>query len=106
MKIKTSTVVFTLALAALVLAGCAAGINHQIGTENADGVIAGFWRGLWHGMIAPITLIISLFKSNVQMYEVHNSGAGYDIGFLIGVLIVYGGGHASRRARRRNDKIL
>jgi len=38
------------------------------------GSVAGFWLGLWHGLIAPITFVISLFSDNVNFYEVHNNG--------------------------------
>jgi hypothetical protein len=47
---------------------------------------AGFWAGLWHGIIAPITFIISLFTSKVRIYETNNKGLWYDFGFLLGVL--------------------
>jgi len=52
----------------------------------ADSSIAGFWLGLWHGMIAPITFIISLLsKANgVSFYEVHNNGGWYQSGFVLG----------------------
>ena len=51
---------------------------------------AGFWAGWWHGSIAPITLIVGLFKPGVRMYETHNTGAGYDAGFLLGVASALG----------------
>jgi hypothetical protein len=54
---------------------------------------AGFWIGLWHGLIAPITFIVSLFNPNVRMYETHNRGLLYDFGFLIGVGAFSSGGH-------------
>ena len=90
-----------LVLILLALAGCAAGSNELLGSANDEGVIAGFWRGLWHGIIAPVTFIISLFTRNVQMYEVHNNGGWYNFGFLLGVIIIFGGGGgASSRGRR------
>lgn len=68
---------------ALLVAGCAAGDNPMTGTPGGRGV-AGFWPGLWHGMICPIAFIVSLFNANVSIYEVHNSGGWYDAGFIIG----------------------
>ena len=88
------------AAALLVLASCVPGPNELIRTPNTDGIVAGFWRGLWHGMIAPITFVISLFSRGVQVYEVHNSGGWYNFGFLFGVCVALGGGPASRAARR------
>ena len=59
--------------------------------KDPDGSIAGFWLGLWHGLICPITLIISLFSDNVHFYEVYNSGGWYNFGFLLGVGSSFGG---------------
>ena len=87
-------------LAVLLLAGCAAGINPTVDVPDADGESAGFWSGLWHGVISPITFIISLFSDNVNVYEVYNSGNWYDFGFIFGVSIIFGGG--ARAARRKS----
>jgi hypothetical protein len=39
---------------------------------------------LIHGFITPISFIASLFKEDVAIYAVNNSGAWYDAGFLLG----------------------
>jgi hypothetical protein len=84
------------------LAGCAPGQNRQTDTANAEGVIAGFPRGVWHGLISPVTFVVSLFDDEVGVYEAHNLGAWYDLGFLLGVGLGAGGGsHAGTRTRRR-----
>jgi hypothetical protein len=85
----------------VLLAGCAPGPNALANTASAGGVVAGFWRGLWNGVISPITFIISLFNSHVQIYEVHNNGGWYNFGFLFGLSIILGGGGASARRSRR-----
>ena len=87
-------------LLAVVLAACAAGTNPEVG-QAADGeAVAGFLLGLWHGIIAPFTFVVSLFTDNVNIYEVHNSGNWYDFGFVLGAGILFGGGsRASRRAK-------
>jgi len=46
---------------------------------------AGFWAGLWHGIIAPILFWISLISPGVRVYEINNRGRWYDFGFLLGV---------------------
>lgn len=84
---------------ALLLTACAAGANPDLGLPAADGDVAGFWLGLWHGLIAPITFIISLFTDTVNVYEVHNSGNWYDFGFVLGVSTAFGG--TARGSRRR-----
>jgi hypothetical protein len=53
---------------------------------------AGFWSGLWHGLICIITFIISLFSENVGIYEVNNTGGWYDFGFVLGIIICLGHG--------------
>ena len=68
----------------------APGPNPLINQGDASGRIARAGAGLWHGIIAPITLILSFFNPDVQMYEVHNAGSEYDLGFLIGVALVFG----------------
>ena len=45
--------------------------------------------GLWHGIITPVTFVISLFNENVNIYEVHNNGNWYNFGFVFGLSIVF-----------------
>jgi hypothetical protein len=87
--------------ALLLLAACAPGANVYAVTDRPPG----FWMGLWHGFIAPITFIVSLFSSSVGMYEVHNNGGWYNFGYLIGLGMLHGGGAAGNKARRRNRRI-
>ncbi len=88
-------------LVLLVLAGCAPGPNTLANTPNARGFVPGFWYGLWNGIISPVTFIISLFTSSVQMYEVHNNGGWYNFGFILGVSIAFGGSAGGAASRRR-----
>jgi hypothetical protein len=87
-----------LALVLLLAVSCAPGPNTLAGSANEEGKVAGFWQGLWHGIIAPFTFIISLFRPNVHIYEVHNSGNWYNLGYLLGLSIIFGGsGRGSKR---------
>ena len=45
----------------------------------------GFFQGIWHGLLAPWTLILRLFF-DITMYAIPNTGWFYDLGFLIGVV--------------------
>ncbi len=84
-------------LLALLLAGCAADANSAAGTAAAaGGDMAGFWLGLWHGLIAPVTFVISLFSDAVGIYEIHNNGAWYDFGYVLGLGMIVGGSNARR----------
>ena len=87
----------------MAFTACAAGPNNMIDTEDSEGEVAGFWNGLWHGIIAPVTFIISLFSDNVNVYEVHNNGNWYNFGFMFGIMVIFGGsGGGAGRKRRRN----
>jgi hypothetical protein len=55
-------------------------------------------------MISFITLIISFFNSNVNIYAVHNTGWPYNIGFILGVMLAYGGGAGGASYRRNKDR--
>ena len=66
----------------------APGINPLANIADAHGQVAGILVGLWHGFISPGTLIFSFINPNVQMYEVHNDGSEYNVGFLIGIVII------------------
>ena len=67
----------------------APGPNSLVNTADAHGRAAGILLGLWHGIISPITLVLSYINSNMQMYEVHNDGSPYNLGFLFGVAILF-----------------
>ena len=58
--------------------------------QAADGQPAGFWAGVWHGSIIPLTFLISLFNPGVGLYETHNVGKKYNFGYLIGASIAFG----------------
>ena len=100
MKNKIFTIIIILAIL-MVLSACAAGPNESLNVPSPENlVVAGFWRGLWQGIIAPVTFFISLFTDNINLYEVHNNGGWYDFGFVIGAGIIFGGG--GRASRRRH----
>lgn len=65
------------------------GPNPQMNQADADGRLAGALQGLWHGLIAPVTAIGAFFNPAMQMYEVHNNGNEYNLGFLVGVALVF-----------------
>jgi hypothetical protein len=50
--------------------------------------IPGFVSGLLHGAISPISLVLSLFLPGVRMYALNNIGPRYDLGFLVGFLLM------------------
>lgn len=78
----------------LVVAGCVAG------DARFEVAPAGFWHGLWHGIIAPVMLVVELFSDTARMYEPQNTGGWYDFGFLIGVTSFWGAKHVHGRRTR------
>lgn len=57
-------------------------------TENVsaclNGHTYGFWGGLLHGIIAPVDLIMMLFRDDISVYAPNNNGAWYAFGFVLG----------------------
>jgi succinate-acetate transporter protein len=86
MKTKRFQILFLLLLVLFIVSSCAPG------NERYDGDPAGFFHGLWHGFISLVTFIVSLFNDHVTIYEVSNSGKLYNLGFVLGCAIFYGGG--------------
>jgi hypothetical protein len=98
MKPSLTWIVLVL-LVLTIVAGCAPTANQFKGTPSEHDGVAGFWLGLWQGFIAPFVFLVSLFKSNLNIYEVHNNGAWYNFGYLFG-LACFLGGSGNRTARR------
>lgn len=67
---------------------------------------AGFFMGIWHGWIAPISLVARLFEPTIRIYEVHNSGWWYDFGYYMAIISGFGGLSLARKRTRHegNDK--
>jgi hypothetical protein len=97
---KRSIILAALLIGTLVLAGCAPGPNSVERTPNNEGRTAGFLLGLWHGLISPITFVVSVFTKNVRFYEVHNNGAWYNFGFVLGAGLFLSGGILGRKKKR------
>lgn len=66
----------------LILSGCADSVSFSHAESISE---VGFWHGLWHGMIAPIAWILSLFMDEVSIYAIYNNGGWYDFGFMLGI---------------------
>ena len=83
-------------LLVVLAVACMPGSGHSSG-ENP----AGFFLGIWHGWIAPITLILGLFNPDIRIYETFNTGWWYDFGFYIAIISGFGGIAFSRK--RKNN---
>jgi hypothetical protein len=65
------------------------GLNPLVNTTDANGRTAGILLGIWHGIISPVTMVLSFINPELQIYEVYNDGSLYNFGFLIGAAIVF-----------------
>ncbi len=75
----------------IIVSGCA--------TQSVDIIPVnppGFFKGLLHGFIILFSFIAGLF-TEYRIYAFPNSGGWYDFGFLLGVMIFFGGGGAGAR---------
>jgi hypothetical protein len=93
---KNKVLFLVISLIVLVsLSGCVPGD----GTSTVANP-AGFLWGIWHGWLAPLTLIISIFDKNIHMYEVANSGFWYDLGYYMAIISGFGGLSFYRKKHR------
>ena len=76
----------------LALTACAVQSNNVV-QPGAPG----FWLGVWHGFIFPISFIVSLFKPDIAVYAVPNNGTWYDFGYFVGIVFLGVGARSSKR---------
>jgi len=82
---KKVTLIILITVLMLSLGGCFP--THS----NEKEAPAGFFKGIWHGWIAPVSLIAEIFDSNIKIYETNNTGWFYDFGFYIAIIAGFGG---------------
>ena len=75
-------VVILVLVVALLFVGCADAVPYEVVSDDSP---YGFWGGLWHGLISPISFFGSLIWDDVAMYAVNNNGGWYDFGFWLGI---------------------
>jgi len=93
---RVSAILIILSLL-IFISGCVPG-----GGSSTQENPAGFFSGIWHGWIAPISLIWGLFNPSIRLYEQFNTGWWYDFGFYIA--IVGGFGSISFIRRKQGKK--
>ena len=82
---RPSAPLVTVLLLVLATTACATS-NPNVGQEFGDtGGPAGFFYGLLHDILVLPTFIVSLFNDAIGIYEVNNTGFGYDAGYLLGL---------------------
>jgi len=81
MNMKKLFLLFLLIMGVMILTGCTFIEPSSILSYDPPG----FFSGIWHGLVAPYTLIVRWF-ADIYMYAVPNSGWFYDFGFLLGMV--------------------
>jgi hypothetical protein len=90
MKTLARTALFVSAV--LVLTACAAG-TPDASHAAASGPVSQIVLGFWHGLIAPVTLLIEVIHRYIpgvvpwdwRLYEGEAAGVPYDVGFYFGL---------------------
>lgn len=97
MKIKTKKALGILGILSLsiLMVGCMPGDGSYSLVKPAN-----FLSGIWHGWIAPISLVLGIFNKNHRVYEIVNSGWWYDFGFYIAIISGFGGLSLSRKKKK------
>jgi len=89
--------IIVIMLVILLLSACVPGDGKHTSSKRA-----GFLWGIWHGWIAPISLIIRIFNPNIRIYEVYNTGWWYEFGFYIAIIGGFGTISLTRRKRKKH----
>jgi hypothetical protein len=82
-----------LTLLVLTLAACAAG-SSEAQHAASGGDVSQFLLGIWHGVIAPVMLIVEVINRfaphvlpwSVRFFETKATGVAYDVGFYLGLV--------------------
>lgn len=90
---KRLLVLVVLVAAVLFFTGCA--------TQSVGNIAnpPGFLKGVFHGFILLFSFIASLF-TDYEIYAFPNAGGWYNFGYLVGVMLFFGGGGAGAKGKR------
>lgn len=95
-RIKRFKLSVLIVLMLFILSGCIPGDGSYTGNDPA-----GLFSGIWHGWIAPFSLILSIFNKSTSIYEPINTGFWYDFGFYMAIISGFGGLSLSREKRKK-----
>ncbi len=65
--------------------------------QNMGHAPSGFFKGVWHGWIAPISLVVGFFNDSTRVYDPNNTGWWYDFGFYMAIISGFGGLSLARK---------
>lgn len=94
---KKNIIIFLVLIAvAFLLQSCVPGMN------SSSAEPSGFFMGVWHGWIAPISLVLEFFDPKFSVYDSNNTGVAYDFGFYIAIIGGFGGFQIFRKKKKDN----
>jgi hypothetical protein len=91
-KLKLSLLIL---ISIIILTGCLPRDGSYTEEDPAT-----FLSGIWHGWIAPLSLLLSIGDSTRGIYEPINTGFGYDFGFYMAIISGFGGLSLSRKKKK------
>lgn len=82
----------TVVVLSIAMAACAAG-GVESGQAAHQGMLLQFLLGIWHGIIAPVTLLVEVLHKlwphtvpwAIRLYETRADSVAYDVGFFLGL---------------------
>lgn len=98
MKMKKILLISIIVSTLFILTACIPGDGTYTTTNPA-----GFFWGIWHGWVAPFSLILGFFKHDIRVYEIVNTGWWYDFGFYMAVISGFGGLSLLRKKNNKRD---
>ncbi len=89
---KRTLYIAVASFAVLGLSACVAG-SSESQQAAGGGLVPQLLLGIWHGVIAPITLLVEVINRidphllpwKVRLYEASGTGVAYDVGFYLGL---------------------
>jgi hypothetical protein len=98
MRTKLIIVLVAILLMSVALSGCLPSQAKEVKAKPAN-----FLTGIWHGWIAPISLIVGIFNKNISVYQTYNTGWWYDFGFYIAIISGFGSLSLVRRKNKKSN---
>jgi hypothetical protein len=89
MNSKNYSLIIAILVVTIGLSGCA-----PASYERPE---AGFFSGIWHGLIFVFSIIGKVFGADIGIYAENNTGFTYWLGFIIGLGGFGGGSYTSKR---------
>ena len=77
--------IFGLITFCILLTGCAINLSPEELEEIPE---YGFLYGIFHAYFLPLSFLCSFFDDSFILYSNHNTGFGYNTGFVIGLFLL------------------